>query len=69
LTRKEAWRDLSYQFHGYGSSKKNEERRLKQIERERAEASRASKHGTSGTFGALKATQSATGKAFVLHKT
>lgn len=69
LTRKEAWRDLSYQFHGYGSSKKNEERRLRQIERERAEASRASKHGTSGTFGALKATQSATGKAFVLHKT
>ncbi len=67
LTRKEAWRDLSYQFHGYGSSKKNEERRLRQIERERAEATRASKHG--GTFGALKATQSATGKAFVLHKT
>jgi len=69
LTRKEAYRNLCYQFHGHGSSKKNEEKRLKQIERERAEASLASKHDSSGTLGALKATQRATGKAFVLHKT
>lgn len=67
LTRKEAYRNLCYQFHGHGSSKKNEERRLKQVERERSEASRAS--NTTGTLGALKATQRATGKAFVLHKT
>lgn len=69
LTRKEAYRNLCYQFHGHGSSKKNEEKRLKQVERERKEGSLASRHDNSGTLGALKATQRATGKAFVLHKT
>ena len=81
LTSKEAYRNLCYQFHGYGSSKKNQERRLKQVERERAERSIASRQvagdgeGTGGsregvgTLGALKATQRATGKAFVMHKT
>jgi len=76
LTQKEAYRDLCYQFHGYGSSKKNEERRLRQIERERVEKSITTRQlggGGSGrtgagTLGALKATQKATGKAFVLHK-
>lgn len=67
LTRKEAYRQLCYQFHGHGSSKKNEERRLQQIEREQTE--RSANNGVSGTLGALKATQKATGKAFVLHKT
>ena len=70
LTRKEAYRQMCYQFHGHGSSKKNEERRLKQIARERAEAAAASRHqGGKGTLGALQATQNATGKAFVVHKT
>ena len=70
LTRKEAYRQMCYQFHGHGSSKKNEERRLKQIARERAEAAAASRHqGGKGTLGALQATQEATGKAFVVHKT
>mmetsp|Transcript_31371 Transcript_31371/g.91923 ORF Transcript_31371/g.91923 Transcript_31371/m.91923 type:complete len:924 (+) Transcript_31371:61-2832(+) len=70
LTRKEAYRQMCYQFHGHGSSKKNEERRLKQIARERAEAAAASRHqGGQGTLGALQATQEATGKAFVVHKT
>jgi len=68
LTRKEAWRHLCYQFHGHGSSYKNEERRLKQIEQERAESARANEMLELGTLGALKATQKATGKAFVLHK-
>ena len=67
LTRKEAYRQLCYQFHGHGSSKKNEEKRLQQIKREQVE--RSANTGTAGTFGALKATQKATGKAFVLHKT
>jgi U4/U6.U5 tri-snRNP-associated protein 1 len=67
LTRKEAYRQLCYQFHGHGSSKRNEEKRLQQIEREQAE--RSANNGISGTLGALKATQKATGKAFVLHKT
>jgi U4/U6.U5 tri-snRNP-associated protein 1 len=66
LTRKEAYRQLCYQFHGHGASKKNEEKRLQQIERENKE--RSSKAST-GTLHSLMATQKATGKAFVLHKT
>lgn len=66
LTRKEAYRQLCYQFHGHGASKKNEEKRLQQIERENKE--RSSKAST-GTLQSLMATQKATGKAFVLHKT
>ena len=70
LTRKEAYRNLCYQFHGHGSSAKNEERRLRQIEREQAEARIASRQATgAGSLGALRATQKATGKAFVVHKT
>jgi U4/U6.U5 tri-snRNP-associated protein 1 len=70
LTRKEAYRNMCYQFHGHGSSKKNQERRLRQIEREREEVKLASRQdGGAGTLGALKATQKATGKAFIIHKT
>jgi U4/U6.U5 tri-snRNP-associated protein 1 len=76
LTQKEAYRDLCYQFHGHGASKRKEEKRLKQITREQAEARMASgqlsaaRDGTAaGTLGALKATQKATGKAFIVHKT
>ena len=68
LTRKEAYRNMCYQFHGHGSRMKNQERRLKQIDRERAEAKVASR-SEEGVFGALKATQRATGKAFIIHKT
>jgi U4/U6.U5 tri-snRNP-associated protein 1 len=76
LTQKEAYRDLCYQFHGHGASKRKEEKRLKQIVREQGEARMASRQvaaardgTTAGTLGALKATQKATGKAFVVHKT
>lgn len=76
LTTKEAYRELCYQFHGHGASKKKEEKRLMQIEREQAQARMASRQvaaardGTvAGTFGALRATQKATGKAFIVHKT
>lgn len=76
LTQKEAYRELCYQFHGHGASKKKEEKRLRQIKREQAEARMASgqvsaaRDGTTvGTLGALRATQKATGKAFVVHKT
>lgn len=70
LTRKEAYRNLCYMFHGHGSSAKNEERRLRQIEREQAEARLASRQASgAGSLGALRATQKATGKAFVVHKT
>jgi U4/U6.U5 tri-snRNP-associated protein 1 len=76
LTQKEAYRDLCYQFHGHGASKNKEEKRLRQIGREQAEARLASRQmsaardgTTAGTLGALKATQKATGKAFIVHKT
>jgi U4/U6.U5 tri-snRNP-associated protein 1 len=69
LTRKEAFRELSYQFHGYGSGKRKEEKKLQQIAREQALARQAAAGEGAGTFGALKATQKATGKAFVVHKT
>ena len=76
LTRKEAFRELCYQFHGHGKGKRKEEKHLEQIARERAEGRLASRQvaaardgTTAGTLGALKATQKATGKAFVVHKT
>lgn len=76
LTAKEAYRDLCYQFHGHGASKKKEEKRLKQIEREQAQTRMASQQvaaardgTTASTLGALKATQKATGKAYIVHKT
>jgi U4/U6.U5 tri-snRNP-associated protein 1 len=69
LTRKEAFRELCYQFHGHGSGKRKEEKRSTQISREQAESRVASRQTTEGTFAALKATQKATGKAFVVHKT
>uniref|UniRef100_A0A7S2RU50 Uncharacterized protein n=1 Tax=Eucampia antarctica TaxID=49252 RepID=A0A7S2RU50_9STRA len=34
LIRKELYRNLCYAFHGYGSSKNNQERKVKQIDRE-----------------------------------
>ena len=67
LTRKEAYRELCYQFHGHSSGKRKEEKKLQQIAREQAEASMASRDGT-GTFGALQAAQKASGKAFIVHK-
>jgi U4/U6.U5 tri-snRNP-associated protein 1 len=73
LTRKEAFRDLSYQFHGHGSGKRKEDKRLQQVAREQAEGRIASRQGSEGAsagmLGALKMTQKATGKAFVVHKT
>lgn len=71
LTRKEAFRDLSYQFHGHGSGKRKTDKKLKQIAREQAEQRVASRVGTDdgGMLGALKKTQKSTGKAFVIHKT
>jgi len=70
LTRKEAFRELSYQFHGYGSGKRKQEKKLQQIAREQAEQRMQSKQAAEGgILGAMKATQKATGKAFIVHKT
>ena len=43
LIRKELYRNLCYAFHGYGSSKNNQERKVKQIDREWEENSTLSK--------------------------
>lgn len=69
LTRKEAFRELCYQFHGHGSGKRKEEKKRSQISREQSEARVASRQASEGIFGALKAAQKATGKAFIVHKT
>jgi len=68
LTRKEAFRQLCYQFHGYGSGKKNQEKRLKKIQLEN-EAREKRINEDKGTMGSLRKTQEATGKAFVVHHT
>jgi len=60
LTRKEAYRNLCYQSHGYGSGKKNQERRLKQIQREKLE--KTSTSDNQSAFATSKATPKATGK-------
>lgn len=69
LTQKEAYRELCYQFHGHAGSKKKEDKKLRLVAQEQAEARLASRQGAAGTLGALKATQKATGKAFIVHKT
>jgi U4/U6.U5 tri-snRNP-associated protein 1 len=73
LPRKEAFRKLSYQFHGYGSGKRKQEKKLEQIAREQAEARLASRQvgegAAAGIVGALKEAQKLTKKAFVVHKT
>lgn len=58
----------AFNLTNVGSGKKNEERRLKAIERE--QASDHTRKETSGvsTIKALKKTQEATGKAYIVHK-
>jgi U4/U6.U5 tri-snRNP-associated protein 1 len=68
LTRKEAFREMSKQFHGYGSGKRKAEKKLAQIAREQAEA-RQNSQASASSLGALQRTQKATGKAYVVHKT
>merc|ERR1712146_55081 len=64
LTQKEAFRQLNYAFHGYGPGKKNQERRLKQLEEEKRR--REGKFSLeTGTLKALHSAQTATGMAHV----
>lgn len=65
LTRKEAYRQLCYQFHGHGASKKKEEKRMQQTEREIKERS---SQASTVTLQSLKAAQKASGNAFIIHK-
>ena len=64
LTQKEAFRQLSYRFHGQGPSKKKLEKRLREMQSKSNEV--FSKGATeTGTMKSLMKAQEATGKAFV----
>jgi U4/U6.U5 tri-snRNP-associated protein 1 len=64
LTRKEAFRQLCYQFHGYGSGKKNQEKRMKRHTEENSDT-KVTKQKLSG-MEALKKSQKKSGKAHVV---
>ncbi|CAM9663014.1 unnamed protein product [Chrysoparadoxa australica] len=48
-TQKEAFRQLSYRFHGHGPKRKKQEKRLKILAEERAKTKLATAGGTAGT--------------------
>jgi U4/U6.U5 tri-snRNP-associated protein 1 len=64
LTQKEAFRQLSYKFHGFGPQQKKQEKRLKALV---ASSKAASSKGSidAGTMKSLVKAQEATGKAHV----
>jgi U4/U6.U5 tri-snRNP-associated protein 1 len=64
LTRKEAFRQLSYKFHGYGPGKKKQEKRLKQLDEEQARHKARDKD--LNTVMAQQRVQEATSKPFVM---
>ena len=64
LTQKEAFRQLSYRFHGQGPSKKKQEKRLKEMQAKNKELFAKGATET-GTMKSLVKAQEATGKAFV----
>lgn len=68
LTQKEAFRQLSYRFHGYGPSKKKKEKRLKSMELQTSATSSRTGilDGAAGTMKSLVTAQEATGKAHVV---
>eukprot|EP01039_Chlorochromonas_danica_P009413 gene9413-10398_t len=68
LTQKEAFRQLSYRFHGYGPSKKKKEKRLKSMELQTSSTSSRTGilDGVAGTMKSLVTAQEATGKAHVV---
>lgn len=63
LTKKDAYRQLCYDFHGYGPSKMKLEKKAQQIEK--VEKSKSSDAAVLKSMNNLTKTQSATGKAFV----
>ena len=64
LTQKEAFRQLSYRFHGQGPSKKKQEKRLREMQAKNKEIFAKGATET-GTMKSLMKAQEATGKAFV----
>lgn len=63
LTQKEAFRQLSYDFHGYGPGKKKLEKRLKA--KQAADKASSRMQETMGTMKSLVTAQEATGKAHI----
>ena len=63
LTKKEAFRQVCYDFHGYGAGKNKRDKRIKAAELE--EKNSSSRSGPAGTMLALNQVQKATGKAFL----
>ena len=59
LTQKEAFRQMSYKFHGHGPKQKKQEKRRKEISEMEAEAGNANKEF--GTAANLQRTLTATG--------
>lgn len=68
LTQKEAFRQLSYRFHGHGPGKKKMEKRLKAMAVQNAAASSRTGvlEGAAGTMKSLTTAQAATGQAHVV---
>jgi hypothetical protein len=65
LTPKEAYRQLSYRFHGRAPSKSVLDKRLKRLEREKKLTEAASGDTPLGSLAALQKAQEARGQAFV----
>ena len=63
LTKKEAFRQVCYDFHGYGAGKNKRDKRIKAAQLE--EKNSSSRSGPAGTMLALNQVQKATGKAFL----
>ena len=65
LTKKEAFRQLSYKFHGQKPGKKKQEKRLKALKEEIAMDKALTGEGSSATMKALERRQKKAGQAFV----
>ncbi|GAA5871043.1 hypothetical protein JCM3774_005096 [Rhodotorula dairenensis] len=66
LTPKEAWKQLNYDFHGYGSGAKKTDKRLQKIENERKQAAMAAGDTPLSTAAAFAARAEKTGSATMI---
>ncbi|POY74859.1 hypothetical protein BMF94_2132 [Rhodotorula taiwanensis] len=66
LTPKEAWKQLNYDFHGYGSGAKKTDKRLQKIENERKQMAMAAGDTPRSTAAAFAARAEKTGSATMI---
>ncbi|GAA5977595.1 hypothetical protein JCM11641_006872 [Rhodosporidiobolus odoratus] len=66
MTPKEAWKHLSYAFHGHGSGAKNTEKRLRHIENERKQAAMVAGDTPLSSAAAFAARAKMTGSATMI---